>query len=126
VTERFPPQRNRSAHRRADASQVPAVVEHPASEDAAFDDDDAGAVFDESFVAAAPVHEPSAEARALHRHWLPDQRTDELVGPLPQPGPPLQWSVRPSHQLAALRLLPTILAAVCVMAATTALVILLR
>lgn len=100
------------------------MVEHPASENAAFDDDDAGAVFDESFVAAALVHEPSAEARALHRHRLPDQRTDEPFQLLF--GPPPQWSVRPSRQFAALRLWPTVLVTVCLLAATTALVILLR
>ncbi|HEV2345175.1 MAG TPA: hypothetical protein VGS97_13845 [Actinocrinis sp.] len=100
------------------------MVEHPASENAAFDDDDTGAVFDESFVAAALVHEPSAEVRALHRHRLPDQRTDEPFEPLS--GLPLQWSVRPSHQFAALRLWPAILVTACVLAAATALVILLR
>jgi hypothetical protein len=124
MTERFPRQRNRSAQRRADANQVRAVFE---SESTEFDDassDDArfdAAVFDESFVAAAPVREPSAEARALQRHLLPDQRTGEE--PLPTVLP--RWSVRPSHHLSAVRPLPAIAALVCILTVTALLVILL-
>lgn len=111
VTERVPQQRNRFAQRRADANQVPAV----------FDDD--AAVFDESFVAAAQVREPSAADRALHRHLLPDQRTGEA--PLPLTTLP-RWSVRPSHRFDALRPLPVMVAVACVLAVTALAVILLR
>lgn len=128
MTERFhlPGQRNSSAHRRADADQVPAVVEHT-FENAAFDDDADAAVFDESFIAAAPIRELSADARArqLQLHRLPDQRTgDEVFQPLPVPQP--RWSVRPSHHFAALRPLPVALVGLCVLAAATVLITLLR
>ena len=87
VTERVPQQRNRFAQRRADANQVPAVTEKAvtkkstASDNAAFDD--GNAVFDESFVAAAVVREPSAADRALQRLLLPDQRTSLTSSTLP-------------------------------------------
>ena len=120
MTERFPQQRNRSAQRRADADRVRAVTENTASENAAFDDDDA--VFDDSFVAAAAVREPSAEDRALQRQLLPDQRTTEPSLPLPA----ARWSVRPSHHFTAIRPLPVAAAVLCVFAVVTLLVILLR
>ena len=111
VTERVPQQRNRFAQRRAEANQVPTV----------FDDD--SAVFDESFVAAAPVREPSAADRALHRHLLPDQRTGEA--PLPLMTPP-RWSVRPSHRFNALRPLPVVAALACILTVIALSIILLR
>jgi hypothetical protein len=84
------------------------------------------AVFDDAFVAAAPVREPSAEARALLRHRLPDQRTgDETFEALSVTLPP-RWTVRPSHRLAALRPIPTALVAVSVLAAVAIVVMLLR
>jgi hypothetical protein len=89
MTERFPEQRNRSAQRRADASQVP---------------DDALPPFDESFVAAAPVREPSAQARALSaRRLLELPDSDPRRGPQPAQYAETRWSVRPSHHLAAIR-----------------------
>lgn len=104
VIERFPQQRNRSAQRRADgpSADVP---------------DDA--VFDESFVAAAVVREPSAEDRALRRRTLPDQRTGEEPLLLPR------WSVRPSHHLSAVRPLPAVVAVVCLLAVVAVLVVVL-
>jgi hypothetical protein len=111
VTERVPQQRHRFAQRRAEANQVPTV----------FDEDNA--VLDESFVAAAPVREPSAADRALHRHLLPDQRTGEA--PLPLPTPP-RWSVRPSHRFDALRPLPVVAALACTLTVIAVSIILLR
>ena len=110
MTERFPEQRNRSAQRRADAPEVP---------------DRTLPVFDESFVAAAVIHEPSAQARALLAQPLP--KTQQ---PVPQPAYmymplPHCWSVRPSHHLAALRM-SAVTAIACVMAITALLVIMLR
>ena len=120
MTERFPEQRNRSAQRRADANQVPAR----ASDDAA-SLDDAPFVFDESFVNAAPVHEPSAQARALlarRRAELSADRSSTRRS-FDQPGP--RWAVRPAHHLSAIRL-PAVAVTTCVLAATAVLLILLR
>ncbi len=104
------------------------MVEQFAFENAAFDDDGDAAVFDDSFIAAALIREPSAEARALHAlqlRRLPDQRTgDEIFQPSPTLPP--RWSVRPSHQFAALRPLPVVLTVTCILVAATALLILLR
>ena len=120
MTERFPEQRNRSAQRRADAEQVPA-----SAVDGVAWVDDAMPVFNESFIAAAPVREPSAQERAA----LARQRT----GPSADPSPTLpaleplrrRWTVRPSHHLSAVRL-PAVAAAVCALAAASLLLILLR
>lgn len=90
-----------------------------APENAAFDGDKV--VFDESFVAAAPVRELSAADRALQRHLLPDQRTGEA----PLPATPPRWSVRPSHRFTAIRPLPFVAAAVCILAVAAFLVVLI-
>lgn len=103
MTERFPRQRGRSAQH----------IDDTASNDP---------VFDESFVAAALVREPSAADRVrmrdLQRHLLPDQRADEA----PLPVAAARWTVRPSHHLAAVRPLPAVAALVCMLAATALLI----
>jgi len=109
MTERFPEQRNRSAQRRADAHQVP---------------DDASSAFDESFVAAAPVREPSARARALSARRAA-QLPDDRLAFRPADQPAARWAVRPSHHLAALRL-PAVAGGLSVIAISALLFILLR
>lgn len=120
MTERFPEQRNRSAQRRADAFKVPASA--PGGAEPA---DGTLPVFDESFVAAAPVREPSAQARAaLARRRAassPDPTSEfSFFEPVRR-----RWTVRPSHHLSAVRL-PAVAAAVCTLAAVALLLILLR
>jgi hypothetical protein len=116
MTERFPEQRNRSAQRRADASEV---------------FDRALPVFDESFVAAAVIHEPSADARSWLAQTqesgsgaeaqLPQQRSQTRPVQLPLP----HWTVRPAHHLSALRM-SAVTAIACVMAVTALIFMLLR
>lgn len=123
MTERFPEQRNRSAQRRADADQVSASAPGDAvfPADAAYRAepafradtkfrDDPSLVFDESFVAAAPAREPSAQARALLARRSMQLRQDGA--PHPARETLGRWSVRPSHHLAAVRLLPVLACAV--------------
>ncbi|MBS2963916.1 hypothetical protein KGA66_12735 [Actinocrinis puniceicyclus] len=132
MTERFPEQRNHSAQRRADAPQVPAnapsvepntvLPDNSTRNDAHVEDESLDAVlettvFDESFVAAARVREPSAEDRALLARQIRAARLAEL--------PSRRWGVRPSHHLAALRL-PAVAAAVSALAAVALLLALLR
>ena len=109
MTERFPEQRNRSAQRRADANQL---------------SEDALPVLDESFIAAAPVREPSARARALLARRLLDLPDSQLQLPRGEPSPP-RWAVRPSQHLAAMRL-SAVTAIACVAAVAGILYILLR
>jgi len=115
MTERFPEQRNRSAQRRADAPEV---------------FDQCLPVFDESFVAAASIREPSAEARALLARAQAEWESGEQEQQRRLPRRPVQvplphWSVRPAHHLSALRMSAvTVLA--CGAALTALLVILLR
>ena len=120
MTERFPEQRNRSAQRRADAFKVPAS---PA--DGAVPADDGLPVFDESFVAAAPVRELSAQARVE----LARQRTELSTDPSSQLSTldslRRRWTVRPSHHLSALRL-PAVAAAACTLVGAALLLMLLR
>ena len=107
MTERFPEQRNRSAQRRADADQVSEALP----------------VLDESFIAAAPVREPSAHARALLARRLLDLPDSQLRLPRGGPDQP-RWSVRPSHHLAAIRF-TAVLSLTCVAAAAAALLFIL-
>jgi hypothetical protein len=133
MTERFPEQRNRSAQRRADANQVPASAPSDATfpKDAAFLYNEV--VFDEAFVAAAEVREPSARARAYQAGaegfgpGRDDQHHDEprRDGPWSGLQPLPHWSVRPSHHLAAVRL-SAVAAITCVISTVALLVILLR
>ncbi len=89
MTERFPKQRDRSAQRRADAHRVP---------------DHEVPTLDESFVAAAPVREPSAQARVLlARRLLEFPDSDLRRAQQRAPYAATRWSVRPSHHLAAIR-----------------------
>jgi hypothetical protein len=120
MTERFPEQRNRSAQRRADANQVPACAS-----DGAASLDDAPLVFDESFVAAASVREPSAQARALLARRRAELSADPSSTPRSFAQPERRWAVRPAHHLSALRL-PAVAVTVCALAATALLLILLR
>jgi hypothetical protein len=120
MTERFPEQRNRSAQRRADANQVPASA--PGGTASL---DDAPLLFDESFVAAATVHEPSAQARAV----LARRRADTSAQPFSalrlRDQPPRRWAVRPAHHFSALRL-PAVAAAACALAGAALLLFLLH
>ncbi len=131
MTERFPEQRNRSAQRRADADQVPASAQSDAvfPADAAFPPngafcDDSQLVFDESFIAAAPAREPSAEARALMANRSLQLRRDGE--PRPAREHLGRWSVRPSHHLAAIRLLPAVACVAGLLGAAALLFLLLR
>jgi hypothetical protein len=141
MTERFPEQRNRSAQRRADADQVSASAPGDAvfpsdaafptdaavPADTAFRDalhDDASLVLDESFIAAAPAREPSARARAQLAGRSMQLRQDGE--PRPARETLGRWSVRPSHHLAAVRLLPAVAFTVGVLAFAAVLFILLR
>jgi hypothetical protein len=149
MTERFPRQRNSSAQRRADADQVSASAPGDAvfPSDAAFPTDaalpadapfrnashsaphdalheDASLVLDESFVAAAPAREPSAQARAQLASRSLQLRQDGE--PRPARETLGRWSVRPSHHLAAVRLLPAVALTVSVLAFATVLFILVR
>jgi hypothetical protein len=120
MTERFPEQRNRSAQRRADANQVPARAS-----DGAASLDDAPLVFDESFVAAAPVREPSAQARALLARSRAELSADPSSARRFSDQPERRWAVRPAHHLSAVRL-PAVAITVCMLAAAAVLLILLR
>ncbi|MGH3416054.1 MAG: hypothetical protein ACRDVE_12645 [Actinocrinis sp.] len=111
MTERFPQQRNRSAQRRADAIQVSG---------------DALPAFDESFVAAASVREPSAQARALLARRPLDTRLPAKPLPSFEERPATRWSVRPSHRLAAVRVLPATACALCLIAVGVFLYAMLR
>ena len=153
MTERFPRQRNSSAQRRADADQVSASApgdavfhsdaafptdaalpadaalhnasrdtSHGASHDAF--DDDASLVLDESFVAAAPAREPSAQARAQLASRSLQLRQDGE--PRPARETLGRWSVRPSHHLAAVRLLPAVALTVSALVFAAVLFILVR
>jgi hypothetical protein len=81
-------------------------------------------VFDESFVAAAPAREPSAQARALLAGRSTQLRQDGELRPAREPRG--LWLVRPSHHLAAVRLLPAVACTVGVLAIAALLFILLR
>jgi hypothetical protein len=123
MTERFPQQRNRSAQRRADADQVSASApEQLLPADAAFTDDDAARLLDEDFIAGASVREPSAQARALIARRTVQLRQD---GRLRSDDEPPRWSVRPSHHLAAVRLLPAAACVAVILAAATLLIIII-
>lgn len=121
MTERFPEQRNRSAQRRADAPQVPAS----ATEEAASLDGELP-VFDESFIAAAPVREPSAQARAILARRTAELAADPNGGLRLLEQPLRRWVVRPAHHLSAVRLPAALAAAVCALAGAALLLILLR
>lgn len=84
---------------------------------------DAGIVFDEAFVAAATVREPSARARAAVAASEPDEPTRGQ--PWIERHPLSHWSVRPSHHFAAVRL-PAVAAIAGVMSGIAVLVMLLR
>ncbi|HXR73301.1 hypothetical protein [Actinocrinis sp.] len=120
MTERFPEQRNSSAQRRADANQVPARAS-----DGAASLDDAPLVFDESFVAAAPVHEPSAQARAVLARRRAELFADPSATRRSLDQPERRWAVRPAHHLSAVRL-PAVAVTTCVLATVAVLLILLR
>jgi hypothetical protein len=111
MTERFPQQRNRSAQRRADATQVSG---------------DALPAFDDAFVAAASVREPSAQARALLARRPVDTRPPMKPLPGEDERPMTRWSVRPSHRLAAVRVLPATACALCLIAVAAFLFVMLR
>lgn len=127
MTERFPEQRNRSAQRRADAPQVPA-----SAAEASASLDDVLPVFDESFIAAAPVRELSAQARAAQARaaLARRRRAQQSVGPsatLRSPDEtPRRWAVRPSHHLSAVRLPAVAVATACALTVSALLFILLR
>lgn len=125
MTERFPEQRNRSAQRRADAPQVPAS----AAEDSA-SLDDVLPVFDESFIAAAPVRELSAQARAAQARAVSGRRragpSADATAPLrPLDQPLRRWVVRPAHHVSALRLPAVAVATACALTVAALLFILL-
>jgi hypothetical protein len=130
MSKRFPEQRNGSAQRRADAHQVPASAHGEAvqpeiraqsADEAVFLDDET--VFDEAFVEAATMREPSALSR-----FALAQTPAEAPGRLPWGGgdPPLPyWSVRPARRFAAIRA-TAVAAATCAMGSIALLIILLR